>query len=423
MISTTRSLALPFIALFASLGALAPACSSDPDDEENGNTGGSNAGGAGGESGSGGEQPGDPCQKEVDLSRYDFDLQLSPSSQPPGGLAPSEVPQFVVIGWDDNGFREPFVWATDFLADRDLKNTFYFTTTYISDGATSGSPVGLRNAWTSARETGHEIGNHTQYHLNGTPFSFDEWTQEISVATEWLITAPEAEEDPGIGLPPGELYGFRSPFLNYNDELYNVLKTQGIWYDCSIEEGFQLDQDASNMFWPYTLDSGSPGHDYLEALGVPERDFDLNAHPGMIELPAYALVLPPDEVAEEYEFEEGLIERTHAVYPPVEGSSDRITGLDYNLWADAKMTAAEFLAVLKYNLDQRLAGNRAPLLFGAHTDFYRENWPSTEVGFEERRQAIEDFIDYANSLPDVRVTTAKELVDFIREPRPLSCSD
>lgn len=422
MITTSRYLAPSLLVLFASVSALAPACSSDQD-ETGDNTGGSNSGGAGGESSSGGSDPGNPCDQNVDLSEYDFKLKLAPSNQPPAGLAPSEVPQFVVIGWDDNGFREPFVWATELLADRALKNSFYFTTTYISDGATSGSPIGLRNAWRSALEAGHEVGNHTQYHLNGTPFDFDEWTEAISVATEWLTAAPDAEEDPGIGLPLSQLYGFRSPFLNYNDELYNVLKAQGIWYDCSIEEGFQLDQDASQMLWPYTLDAGSPGHDYLQALGVPERDFDLNAHPGMIELPAYALVLPPDEVASEYDIQPGLIDRTHAEYAPVEPGSDRITGLDYNLWADAQMTAAEFLAVLKYNLDQRLAGNRAPLLFGAHTDFYRSNWPSSDVDFEERRQAIEDFIDYANSLPDVRVTTAKELVDFIREPRPLSCAD
>ena len=400
--------------LVASLvpAAILSACSDDGDNDDA-------VGGAGGIGEANGGQDG--CDSDLDLNEYDYDFNLLRSAQPPQGLSPSEVPQFVVVGWDDNGFINGFSWATDMLAARDLKNTFYFTTTYISDGATSGSPVGLRNMWRSAYLTGHEVGNHTQNHLDGTPFSSGEWEAQLTTAQYWLTASPDAEVDPGIGVPEEEIYGFRSPFLNYNDALFEELRKLGIWYDCSIEEGFQLDIDASQMPWPYTLDEGSQGHDYLQELGVPERDFDLTAHPGIIELPAYALVIPPDEVAEEYDIEPGLLSRTRALSPAVEPGSDRITGLDYNLWADAQMSGAEFLAVLKYNLDQRLSGNRAPFLFGAHTDFYRDNWPNAAASFEERRKAIEDFLDYARSLADVRVTTAKEVVDFLRVPRALNC--
>ena len=38
------------------------------------------------------------------------------------------------------------------------------------------------------------------------------------------------------------------------------VKAAGFWYDCSIQEGTDLDQDGTNFFWPYTLDQGSPGH-------------------------------------------------------------------------------------------------------------------------------------------------------------------
>lgn len=397
-------------------GVTLASCSDDVDDTGPDATGG--AGGFGGAWGGGGNTP---CESDVDPTVYDYDLKLPRSAQPPQGLAPSEVPQFVVIGWDDNGFLNGFSWATEMLAARNLKNTFYFTTTYISDGATSGSPVGLRNAWRGAYLDGHEAGNHTQNHLDGTPFSSAEWETQLTTAQYWLTASPEAEVDPGLGVPESEIYGFRSPFLNYNDELFGELRKLHIWYDCSIEEGFQLDIDASQMPWPYTLDSGSAGHDYLQSLGVPQRDFDLNPHPGMIELPAYALVIPPDEVADDYAIEPGLLARTRALSPAVEPGSDRITGLDYNLWADSQMSGEEFLAVLKYNLDMRLSGNRAPFLFGAHTDFYRENWPNAAASFEERRKAIEDFLDYARSLSDVRIVTAKQVVDFLRSPQPLSC--
>jgi hypothetical protein len=100
--------------------------------------------------------------------------------------------------------------------------------------------------------------------------------------------------------------------------------------------------------------------------------------------------------------------------------SGKITGFDFNLWVSFKMTKAEFLATMKYSLDQRLKGNRAPFLFGAHTDYYSSKYtapPNATVA--ERQAAIEEFIDYAISKPEVRVTSAKQVLDWIRNPEPL----
>jgi len=387
----------------------------------------SSAGGAGGASyGTGGRTDADPCVLDVHTDSYDYDLNVARSSNPPAGLAPADVPQFVALGWDDNGFLEAFNWATNMLRVRNLKTTFFFTTTYISDGSTMANPGFLRGSWHAAYQASHEIGHHTHYHLDGYLFSADEWAEELDVGFSWL-TAPFESTDPdvplGVEVPRSEIYGFRAPFLNYNDALFEELKKRGIWYDCSIEEGFQLDEDASSLSWPYTLDDGSAGHDYAAERGFDSRDFILNAHPGMIELPAYALVIPPDEVASDYDFEPGLLSRIFDLVTEREPGSDRITGLDFNLWWEALLSKEEFLAILKYNLDQRLSGNRAPFLFGVHTDFYRTDW-GLEQGvesWERRREAVDEFLDYAQGLPDVRVTTFKEVADYMRQPRPLDC--
>jgi len=401
------------------LGYLALGCKGE------GETPPSSTGGAGGSShGSGGSD--DPCAWNIDTSSFSYELNIPRSSNPPAGLAPADVPQFVALGWDDNGFLEAFNWAANMLRVRDLKTTFFFTTTYISDGSTMANPGFLRGSWRAAYEASHEIGHHTHYHLDGYLFSPEEWAEELDVGFSWL-TAPYESSDPdvplGIEVPRAEIYGFRAPFLNYNDALFDELKERGIWYDCSIEEGFQLNADASSFPWPYTLDEGSSGHDYAAERGFESRDFILNAHPGLIELPAYALVIPPDEVASDYDFEPGLLERILELVPEREPGSDRITGLDFNLWWDALLGKDEFLAILKYNLDQRLSGNRAPFLFGVHTDFYRTDW-GLEQGvetWERRREAVEEFLDYAQSLPEVRVATFKEIADYMREPRPLDC--
>jgi hypothetical protein len=84
------------------------------------------------------------------------------------------------------------------------------------------------------------------------------------------------------------------------------------------------------------------------------------------------------------------------------------------------MTKAEFLATVKYSLDQRLRGNRAPFMFGVHTDYYSSKWSAAvSASLAERQAAISEFIDYATSKPMVRVTTAKNTLDWIRNPTPL----
>jgi hypothetical protein len=79
------------------------------------------------------------------------------------------------------------------------------------------------------------------------------------------------------------------------------------------------------------------------------------------------------------------------------------------------------VATLKYTLDLRLKGNRAPFLFGAHTGFYLNSWNTNAPGAptaDERRAAIEEFLDYARSKPEVRITSARAVLEWMRNPRP-----
>ena len=91
---------------------------------------------------------------------------------------------------------------------------------------------------------------------------------------------------------------------------------------------------------------------------------------------------------------------------------DKITGLDWNVLEAAKCTGPEFLAILKHTLDLRLAGNRAPFMVGGHTELYPLDKP-------DRRKAIEDFVAYALSKPEVRFVTGPQLIGWLRAPQPL----
>ena len=138
----------------------------------------------------------------------------------------------------------------------------------------------------------------------------------------------------------------------------------------------------------------------------------------------YSVVVPPDAKCEAYGVEPGLRAKLKQRQTWFDVEGGLITGFDYNLWASTSvggfaMTKAEFVATLKYTLDQRLAGNRSPFLFGAHTDYYVASWNQNAAGTPsetDRRAAIEEFLDYAKTKQEVEITTYKHVLEYVRNP-------
>lgn len=382
--------------------ALTVACA----DESNSGNGNNNGNGNG--NGNGSEIPNIPRPVHVlesspgacALGAYNGTDNVPASASAPCNIPPEKTPMFVALGFDDNGNVEGLRWALDMLKARGATATFFNTTEY-------GSNAAVLAAWKEAAESGHEIGNHTVTHLDdhgGHMFTVEQWTTEIGGAHDFLMQNGFA----------GKLFGFRTPYLETNDAAIGLVKQLGYWYDCSLEEGYQDTQDGKNFFFPYTLDNASPGHDlvwnWVKVKG------EVEAHPGLWELPVYAVISPPDlraslKMRQDWFDEQG----------------GKITGFDYNLWARAdwggfQMTKDEFLATLKHSFDLRMQGNRAPFLFGAHTDYYVSSFDSSTGGTTtaaERREAIEEFLNYVLSKPEVLVVSYKQVLDWMRNPKPL----
>ncbi|MEA2696607.1 MAG: hypothetical protein QOI66_878, partial [Myxococcales bacterium] len=263
---------------------------------------------------------------------------------------------FFGIGFDDNGDAEGMTWALDMLRARGLRATFFMTSAY-------GRTEAVAETWRRAYREGHEIGNHSATHLpahGGPGYSVEQWRQEIATCGDFLTRIAAV-------LPAHELVGFRTPFLEYNDATLAAVASCGLRYDCSIEEGYEANQDGSNAYWPYTLDQRSPGHT-AQTTGSPAIA-ELDAHPGLWELPVQALVVPPDERCARQGVPPGLRAACKARQPWFDAGSGAITGFDFNLWAHRstggfEMTPAEFLATLRHTFEQHHGGNRAPLLFG-----------------------------------------------------------
>ena len=243
------------------------------------------------------------------------------------------------------------------------------------------------------------------------------WTDQIAPCTAALTDAKS-----GIGLSVDDVRGFRAPYLEYSSELFGVLKGQGLWYDSSIQSCWGASDDGRSCAWPYTLDQGSAdGVDLSGRFGVPSVPMTS----GLWEMTPSVLFVPPDELATQYGFDAGLRQRIPSDMPPpsfYEAATGRIAPLDVTLFVDARLSAAEVLATLKYTLDLRLQGNRAPFIFISHSHVYASNYGSAPKApsSAERQHAIEDFIVYALTKPVVRMRPVADIMAWMRHPEPLN---
>jgi peptidoglycan/xylan/chitin deacetylase (PgdA/CDA1 family) len=382
-------------------------------------------------------------------------VAILPSKNPPGRLKTEEVPQFVCFGFDDNsytGYTESggdggMLWAINLFknkknADGSLcKASFYFTTKYIDNTLEHlESDSLIKESWREAYLLGHEIGLHSHTHPHGAVVEWEkdppvwknvlkkaDWYEEIEKNFQFL-TKPynlnkSSPSEWGPGITKSEIVGFRTPFLEFNNATFEaLLEYQGVLYDCSIEEGFQDEQDGTNFYWPYQLDRGSPVSNATFRESFTGREV-VGSYPGLWEMPAYCVIVPDDENCEKYGLQPGFrneLKKRVDYFNPEDG---KITGFDWNLWTAFSMTKKEVEAVLKYTLDLRLKGNRAPFLIGMHSDMYNSKYKNNNdsdnqvvENYIQCQEAIENFINYALSKEEVRIVPIKSVLVWMNNP-------
>ncbi|HHD84100.1 MAG TPA: hypothetical protein ENK93_04415 [Campylobacteraceae bacterium] len=351
-----------------------------------------------------------------------------PSSLPPGNIPVLKAPQYVVIGFDDNTKAEGIDWAIDLFKNRKnadgtpARVSFYLNTKGLHVWQED-EPAKLLAAMQRLSTSGHEIGNHTYCH-HGDIYTnaWDAFTHRIVTlgSDEWQRKIGQALDDitQRIGYPRNKIYGFRAPYLLYNQAMFTSIKEANMTYDCSIEEGYARGFDGSNFRWPYQLDDGSPGHDESWASSPENPDaVTIGGIPGLWELPNHVFMIPKNSDCAKYGIQSGLWHRMKQRLPYLD--DHKITGFDYNLWSDAALNKAEVLGILKYNLDLRLQGNRAPFMIGAHTQYYTDAWASQNAPnatVQQMREAIREFVDYALSKTEVRIRPAIDIINWCKKP-------
>lgn len=285
------------------------------------------------------------------------------SVNPPGGLAPHETPQFILVTFDDgvSAYWESFV--TELLKGLQNPGGRKTLRTYFVNVKDS-NPKLIRSVY----DAGHEIASHTASHATGSATSAAQWRDEIRQLEEFLALQ--------AGIPAGDVVGFRAPYLETNEDLWRALGELNLLYDSSVSEqpttppivSLGLDQ----LVWPHTMDAGL-------ALSCFASRCPQEAVPGLWTIPMWAhyedLSIPP-----------------HGM-DPYAGFPDRLR------------------KSLRLGFDERYNGNRAP--FG----LYLHRGPL--AAYAEWTAELRSFLEDAMSRPDVWMITMRGLIEWMKNPVPV----
>ncbi|HVR64181.1 MAG TPA: hypothetical protein VMU50_19915 [Polyangia bacterium] len=286
-----------------------------------------------------------------------------------------------------------------------------------------------------------------------------------------VISANDAELKSLYGTGVGKtitIGGFRAPRLEINDAGLNAMKAFGYTYDQDLEEimpeGFSdaaiaIDTPGKKGFnwipWPYTLDNGSPGI-WNQQADDATINYISNYPTGLWEIPVYQVyvpsanglgkaiadsmlksdnpmscVFPPDTAADQ---------KQHCYLGAGElspgDSVKEVTAFDFNTFIYSRMTADQWLAVMKHSFLLRYYGNRAPLTYGAHPVEYTAPYDSytlmvqannygyrdvlTYTTYDKRQMAMQSFINWIKNDPvlsqDTYFLSAAQLAAYMKAP-------
>ncbi len=268
----------------------------------------------------------------------------------------------------------------------------------------------------------------------GQSISANAWGGAISLAEAQLDTYMN------VSVAKGNLHAFRAPRLEVNSGLYYALNNLHYEYDCGIEEGYEDYVDGSNDIWPYTVGNGIPGSIPLKQNGEHVYLDSMPDGSGVWEIPVNAIVVPPSLREQIWikhaQITSNSVDRWNPIADSVTEHDEfiaygRITAFDFNLFILYGMDKNEFVTTMEYNLDQRMAHNKAPLQYGCHTDYYTPIYDNATLKnsfnkgsyglvisqgwntWKDRQDAVSTFLDYCIS-KKAYVVSGHELITAMK---------
>ncbi|KAI0047953.1 hypothetical protein FA95DRAFT_1491612 [Auriscalpium vulgare] len=298
------------------------------------------------------------------------------STNPPGGLKPADVPQFIVFTADDAVQSYTLDAVNQFLAQRKNPNgcqpkmTYYTSLNYTN--------YTLVTDWYVA---GNEIADHTMTHVGSPP---DNEIDGNLIALNALA-----------GIPLSAIKGFRAPFLNYTADTLRHLAAAQFTYDSTASASIPVTDPDTDAYWPYTLDNGL-ANDCLNIDGICKGQ---PAIPGFWEIPMYAF------------FDERGVAGPHLMDP----------------WLDAAngANAVNDSATLEYMQSTFTAhynGNRQPIGLYTHPIHLSTTYPGVNPP-PSTIKMINAFLDWAQQQQNVWIVSSEQLLAWVQNPVPVSQLD
>ncbi|ERP39088.1 polysaccharide deacetylase family protein [Chitinivibrio alkaliphilus] len=335
-------------------------------------------------------------------------------------------PQLIVLGSDDNTSTEGMEWIVEYLASKThadgtpLRMSFYSNTLRGWDDAQSD----LVQIHARAYQDGHEVSSHTHDHMYFLNTAPEVWSSEEQGMIEnpdyryrasrdsiQAMIEKNIEKLKMAGVPREHMQGFRVPYLAFTDPAFTEINNAGFVYDHSVTES-QGGPAGNN--WPYTMENGVRNEPWY----MQNYDVHVGSHRGLWQLPVYSFQAHPDDW--------GYLQEQASW-----NTEGEITGLDYNMWANPegghKLNKTQSINALKYTLDQSLEGTRAPMTIGMHSQYYVDDYDASGFphmeNYQDRREVIEAFIDYALTKDNVWFVTGAQVIQFMENPVSASSFD
>ncbi|RDB19529.1 hypothetical protein Hypma_013411 [Hypsizygus marmoreus] len=298
------------------------------------------------------------------------------STSPPGGLKPSDTPQFIVFSADDAIQSYTLDAVNQFLAHRKNPNGCAPKMTYFT--SLNYTNYTLVTDWYVA---GNEIADHTMTHVEKP--SSDEINGNL-IALNSLA-----------GIPLSSITGFRAPYLSYSADTLKLLRDAQFTYDSSSAASVPVDDPNTDAYWPYTLDNGM-ANNCLSVSGTCKGEPKL---PGFWEIPMYAF------------FDNRGAAGPHLMDPWLDTANGA-----------AKVNDSATLEYMKNTFTAHYNGNRQPIGLYTHPIHVSTTYPGVSTS-KTTIDMINAFLDWAQKQQNVWIVSNEQLLDWVRHPAPVSQLD
>ncbi|XP_077547861.1 chitin deacetylase 8-like [Haemaphysalis longicornis] len=298
------------------------------------------------------------------------------SRQPPGNLSVEEMPQLVMLTFDDHVNAENMDFYRQLLAPGKRKNRAngcnMVTTFFVSTVYTDFSFVH------ELHSTGNEIALHSITHR----YNYTYWkTLDAAGWEAELLGGRDILRDYAL-IPEEDMVGARAPFLEPGTgDSHVVMQEHGLLYDSSVTVNYMEELDKLRVY-PYTLDHG------LQTLCVITPCLE-GTYKGLWTVPlnGYYRTVQDDPGS--------LVQSPCAMADSCDPQP---------------LTQTETFGHLRSNFELYYHYNKAPSPIFIHEVWLHE---------PERARGFLAFIDWLLTKDDVFFVTVEEVVRFMKNPKPL----